>query len=104
MVKTTVYLDAEIVVTLRQLSQQEGRSRAELIRDALAEFARQRKRPAIPGVGEFDSGETGVSGRSEKILREASERGKWRKQRSRGADRLVFARAQRSAAAALEIR
>jgi hypothetical protein len=87
MVKTTVYLDAEIVVTLRQLSQQEGRSQAELIRDALAEFARQRKRPAIPGVGEFDSGESGVSGRAGKILREASVHGKWRKQRSRGPHR-----------------
>ncbi|HEY1757450.1 MAG TPA: CopG family transcriptional regulator [Bryobacteraceae bacterium] len=87
MVKTTVYLDAEIVVALRQLSQQEGRSQAELIRDALAEFARTRKRPPIPGVGEFDSGETDVSARAEEILREASVQGKWRKQRSRGADR-----------------
>jgi hypothetical protein len=87
MVKTTVYLDAEIVVTLRQISQQEGRSQAELIRDALAEFARQRKRPPIPGIGEFDSGESTVSGRAEKILREASAEGKWRKQKSRGAYR-----------------
>jgi hypothetical protein len=87
MVKTTVYLDAEIVVTLRQLSRQEGRSQAELIRDALAEFARQRKRPPIPGVGEFDSGESTVSERTGKILREASAQGKWRKQKSRGAHR-----------------
>jgi len=87
MVKTTVYLDSEIVVALRQLSQQEGRSQAELIRDALAEFARQRKRAAIPGVGEFDSGESTVSGRAGKILLEASTHGKWRRQRSRGTDR-----------------
>lgn len=87
MVKTTVYLDAEVVVALRQLSQQEGRSQAELIRNALAEFARQRKRPAIPGVGEFDSGESTVSARAGKILREPSVRGKWRKQRSRGLNR-----------------
>jgi hypothetical protein len=87
MVKTTVYLDPEIVVTLRRLSQQEGRSQAELIREALTEFTRQRKRPPIPGVGEFDSGESTVSGRAGKILREASLHGKWRKQRSRGADR-----------------
>lgn len=87
MVKTTVYLDPEIVVILRQLSRQEGRSQAELIRDALAEFARQRKRPSIPGVGEFDSGESTVSVRAGKILRGASVQGKWRKQRSRGADR-----------------
>lgn len=87
MVKTTVYLDAAIMVTLRQLSQQEGRSQAELIRDALAEFAQRRKRPPIPGVGEFDSGESSVSRNAEKVLREASAQGKWRKQRSRGAGR-----------------
>ena len=86
MVKTTVYLDSQIVMALRQLSQQEGRSQAELIRDALSEFARARKRPPIPGVGEFDSGESDVSARAEEILREASAQGKWRKQRSRGAD------------------
>jgi predicted transcriptional regulator len=87
MVKTTVYLDAAIAVTLRQLSQQEGRSQAELIRDALAEFAKRRKRPPIPGAGEFDSGESAVSRNAEKVLHEASAQGKWRKQRSRGADR-----------------
>jgi hypothetical protein len=87
MVKTTVYLNAKIVVALRRLSQQEGRSQAELIREALAEFARLRKRPPIPGVGEFDSGESTVPGRAGKILREASVHGRWRKRRSRGADR-----------------
>jgi len=103
MVKTTVYLDAEMVVTLRQISQQEGRSQAELIRDALAEFTRRRKRPPVPGVGEFDSGESSVSRNAEKVLREASAQGKWRKQRSRGADRTPLDRAQRSAGASLGI-
>ncbi len=77
MVKTTVYLDAAIAVTLRQISQREGRSQAELIRDALAEFARGRKRPPIPGVGEFDSGESAVSRNAEKVLREGSVQGKY---------------------------
>jgi hypothetical protein len=87
MVKTTVYLDADLALTLRQLSFQEGRSQAELIRAALAEFAQQRKRPPIPGVGEFDSGEADVSGRAEELLRRASLQGKWSRQRSRGAHR-----------------
>ena len=87
MVKTTVYLDAELAVSLRQLSVLEGRSQAELIRAALAEFAQQRKRPAIPGVGEFDSGEADLSERAEELLRKASLRGKWSRQRSRGAHR-----------------
>jgi hypothetical protein len=87
MVKTTVYIDPEMALTLRQLSLLEGRSQAELIRAALLEFARQRKRPPIPGVGAFDSGDTEVSEHAKDILREASRPGKWRKQRSRGAHR-----------------
>ncbi len=87
MVKTTVYLDAEVALMFRQLSQLEGRSQAELIRDALLEFASRRKRPPIPGVGEFDSGESEVSERAEEILRNASMQGKWKRQKSRGAHR-----------------
>jgi predicted transcriptional regulator len=76
--KTTVYLDADLAVTLRQLATSEGRAQAELIREALAEYARRRKRPAIPGIGEFDSGHTDTSQKAEQILRRAAGRGKWR--------------------------
>lgn len=78
MTKTTVYLDADLAVTLRQLATSEGRAQAELIREALAEYARRRKRPAIPGIGEFDSGHTNTSQKAEQILRRAAGRGKWR--------------------------
>jgi len=79
MVKTTVYLDNDAALTLRQVAIQEGRSQAELIRDALAAYTARQRRPLIPGVGEFDSGETGVSERAEEILRRASANGKWRR-------------------------
>jgi predicted transcriptional regulator len=85
MVKTTVYLEPAIALDLKQIATVEGRSQAELIRDAIAEYARKRKRPAIPGLGEFDSGRTDTSERAEEILRKASAAGKWR--RARGADR-----------------
>jgi predicted transcriptional regulator len=78
MTKTTVYLDAELASAVRQLATQEGRPQAELIRTALAEYARRAKRPPIPGLGEFDSGHTDTSARAEQILRRASKRGKWR--------------------------
>ena len=78
MTKTTVYLDAEMAVTLRQIAAREGRPQAELIRDALADYTSRRKRPAIPGLGEFDSGHTDTSERAEQILRNAAKRGKWR--------------------------
>jgi predicted transcriptional regulator len=78
MTKTTVYLDPDLAVTLRQLATSEGRAQAELIREALTEYARRRKRPAIPGLGEFDSGHTDTSEKAEQILRRAAGRGKWR--------------------------
>jgi predicted transcriptional regulator len=78
MTKTTVYLDADLAVMIRQLATIEGRAQAELIREALAEYARRKKRPEIPGLGEFDSGHTDTSEKAEQILRRASGRGKWR--------------------------
>jgi hypothetical protein len=87
MVKTTVYLDNDLALALRQLAMLEGRSQAELIRTALSDYNRRRKRPPLPGVGEFDSGESNVSERAEEILLKASAHGKWRRQRSRGAHR-----------------
>jgi predicted transcriptional regulator len=78
MVKTTVYLEPDLAVRLKQLALTEGRPQAELIRDALADYAGKRKRPPIPGVGEFDSGKTDTSEKAEDILKRASRRGKWR--------------------------
>ena len=78
MTKTTVYLDASLAVALRQIAANEGRPQAELIREALAQYARRKKRPAIPGLGEFDSGHSDTSEKAEEILRRASGRGKWR--------------------------
>jgi len=49
MVRTTVYLDQEIALALRQLAARQGRSQAELIRDALASYVRT-KRPAAFGA------------------------------------------------------
>ena len=55
MTKTTVYLDTELATTVRRLATQEGRPQAELIRTALAEYARRSKRPAIPGLGRVNT-------------------------------------------------
>jgi len=87
MMKTTVYLDPGVAIALRQIAAVEGRPQAELIRDALAQYTRQKKRIAIPGAGEFDSGRSDTSSQTEQILRRAADAGKWRRQRSRGAGR-----------------
>ena len=78
MVKTTVYLDTEIVLSLRRMAESEGRSQAELIRDALHQFTRGHKRPLPRGLGKYSSGESNVSERAKDILRAAAKRGKWR--------------------------
>jgi predicted transcriptional regulator len=76
--KTTVYLDTDTVLALRQMAESQGRPQAELIRDALATYTRKAKRPKLPGVGEFDSGHTDTSERADELLRRAAKRGRWR--------------------------
>ncbi len=87
MVKTTVYLDRELALKFRQLAEVKGRSQAELIREALANYALDDARPAIPGAGEFHSGHADTSEQVKQILAKAAQGGKWRRQRSSGADR-----------------
>ena len=77
-IKTTVYLDTDVVFSLRRMAEREGRSQAELIRDALETYTRRNKRPLPRGLGKYASGESNVSERAKLILREAAKRGRWR--------------------------
>jgi hypothetical protein len=52
------------------------RAQAEAVRKALVDNARRKKWPAIPGLGEFDSGRTRTSQKAEQILRRAASRRK----------------------------
>lgn len=78
MIKTTVYLDNEVALALRRMAESEGRSQAELIRDALLSYTRTNKHPKLPGIGEFDSGRTDTSERADQLLKRAAKRGKCR--------------------------
>ncbi len=78
MVKTTVYLDADVALSLRRMAESEGRSQAELIRDALEKFTRRQKRPLPRGLGKYASGQSDVSERAREILRDAAKKGRWR--------------------------
>jgi predicted transcriptional regulator len=78
MTKTTVYLDTDIVLALRQMAESQGRPQAELIRDALESYVKRGKRPLPAGMGKYDSGESDVSERAEEILRKAAKKGRWR--------------------------
>jgi len=67
--KTTVYLDAGDYRRLKQLAQSEGRTAAELVREAVAEYARRRGGPARPRtLGAGRSGRSDLSERAEDLL------------------------------------
>jgi len=78
MTKTTVYLDADTVLALRRMSESQGRSQAELIRDALEAYTAKGKRPLPTGMGKFDSGCSDTSERADEILHKAAKKGRWR--------------------------
>ncbi len=73
MVKTTVYLDDEIVAALKGISKRSAKSQAQLIRDALRAFTRTGNSPPLPaGLGMFDSGHTDTSTRRKELLKQAA--------------------------------
>ena len=72
MVKTTVYMDSEIALTLRQLAAIERRPQAEIIREAILAYTKSAGRPRPKGVGAYKSGRTDVSGRAEDLMRRAA--------------------------------
>ena len=79
MVKTTVYLDDEIVAALKGISKRSAKPQAQLIRDALRAFTRAGNLPPLPaGLGMFDSGRTDTSARRKELLRQAADSGRWR--------------------------
>jgi hypothetical protein len=79
MVKTTVYLDDDIVVALKGISKRSAKSQAQLIRDALRVFTAAGSSPPLPvGMGMFDSGHTDTAVRRKDLLRHAARSRRWR--------------------------
>jgi hypothetical protein len=77
MVKTTVYLDDEIVATLKGISKRSAKPQAQLIRDALRAFTRTGNPPLPAGMGMFDSGYSDTAARRKELLRQAARRRRW---------------------------
>ena len=68
-VKTTVYLDAADYRRLKALAGADGRSTAELIRAAVAEYAHSRASRRLPAsLGAGRSGDGTLSERAEELL------------------------------------
>lgn len=68
-VKTTVYLDSRDYQKLKGLARAEGRSAAELVREAVAEYAQRRTSSLRPrSVGAGRSGRGDLSEQTEELL------------------------------------
>ena len=78
MVKTTVYLEEDVVRSLKALSKECAKSQAELIREALQKFTSGGNAPLPAGMGMFDSGFTDTTSRRKELLKAAARSGKWR--------------------------
>ena len=76
MLRTTVYLDEETVLAIRQLADTEGRSQAEIIREVLHAYLEQAEhrsgRPLPKGIGAYRNGRSDVAERAEELLRSAA--------------------------------
>ncbi len=67
--KTTVYLDAEQYERIKEIARTEGRAPAELVREAVADYARRKRpvrRPKSIGAGHSRRGD--VAERAEELL------------------------------------
>ena len=78
MTKTTLFLEDETADTLKRIAESQGRTREEVIHDALSTYAvsrsttEQSERPLPKGVGCYSSGRSDVSERAEELLRQAA--------------------------------
>ena len=80
MLKTTVSLDEETVLAIRQLAETQSRSQSEIIREALRTFFKrvrsEQSRPAIRGLGAYHSGRTDGSEKVDELLRKQARNAK----------------------------
>lgn len=61
MEKTTLYLPSDLHRALKEAARQEGKSQAELVREALAAYLAKRKKPELRSLGVAEDEE--LSGR-----------------------------------------
>jgi predicted transcriptional regulator len=74
MLKTTVYLDEDVLLILRRLTDADKRSQADIIREALHHYLQQIQapNPNLPaGIGRYHSGRSDVSQRAEELIQQA---------------------------------
>jgi predicted transcriptional regulator len=74
--RTTVYFDEDIGLSLKRLANLRGRPQAELIREALKDYIERAEagggNKLPPGVAQYQSGRSDVSSRVDEILTRAA--------------------------------
>lgn len=75
MASLTITVDDETAEALRRLAALEQRSEAEIVRTALAAYAKAQVRPK--GIGKYRSGRSDVSVKARDLLREDVKDGRW---------------------------
>ena len=78
MVKTTVYLEEEVVRSLKAMSERRAKPQAQLIREALVKFTSAEKPPLPGGMGMFASGFSNTTTQRKALLKSAARSRKWR--------------------------
>lgn len=70
MKRTTIFADDELLLELKELSREEGRSVAELVREAIEEFleSKKPKKRKISFMGIGRSGKKNIATRHEELL------------------------------------
>jgi hypothetical protein len=69
MKRTTLYLDDELEMRLRQETRRQRRPMADLVREALRRYVGDAPRREPPGAGAFASGRKDTAGRAEQALK-----------------------------------
>jgi hypothetical protein len=78
MAKTTVHLDENRALSLRDRSRRLGKPQAALIRDAIQKFASENVPPPLPtGIGKFSSRRTDISQNYRKLVKKAVQQTRW---------------------------
>ena len=69
MKRTTLYLDHELELRLKQETRRQKRPMAELVRDAIRRYVGEAPARQPPGAGAFASGRKDTASRAEDVLR-----------------------------------
>ena len=80
MLRTTIYLQEEVAVAVRQLAEVQRRPQAEIIRDAICSYVEKSQEELksidLPGIGAYHSQRSDISRKADELVRKAIRKGR----------------------------